>query len=65
MKQLATTRYRLDCYSLGAKTDGLPGMLSEFRSGRPVTAWLCKGMQCMPPVHSQEELDRLMLDPEG
>jgi len=65
MQQLATQRYRLDCYLLGAKTDGLPGMLSAFRADRPVTAWLCKGMQCMPPVHSHEELDRLMSDPKG
>jgi hypothetical protein len=61
-KQWAATRYRLDCYLLGAKTEGLPGMLCEFRSDRPVTAWLCRGMQCLPPVNSQEELDRLMSD---
>ena len=61
-KQWAATRYRLDCYLLGAKTEGLPGMLSEFRTNRPVTAWLCRGMQCLPPVNSQEELDRLMSD---
>ena len=65
MKQQATARHRLDCYLLGAKTDGLPGMLSEFRSERPATAWLCRGMQCMPPAHSLEELDRLMSDAEG
>jgi len=65
MKQLATGRYRLDCYLLGAKTDGLPGMLSAFRTERPVSAWLCRGTQCMPPVHSKEELDHLMSDPKG
>jgi len=65
MKLLATKRFRLDCYLLGAESDGLPGMLSAFRTERPVAAWLCKGMQCLPPVHSQEELDRLMADPKG
>ena len=61
-KRWAASCYRLDCYLLGAKTEGLPGMLSEFRTDRPVTAWLCRGMQCLPPVNSQEELDRLMSD---
>ena len=64
IKQRVAARYRLDCYLLGEKTDGLPGMLSEFCTERPVTAWLCRGTQCLPPVHSEEELDHLMSDAE-
>jgi uncharacterized protein YyaL (SSP411 family) len=49
---------------LGATSKGLPGLLDRFRTERPVTAWLCRGMQCLPPVESGDELDRLMSDTE-
>jgi len=62
MKQRAATQHGLDCYLLGATSAGLPGMLGEFHSQRPVTAWLCRGTQCLPPVYSEDELDRLMSD---
>jgi uncharacterized protein YyaL (SSP411 family) len=65
MKRWAESRYRLDCYLVGPAVDQLPGILREFRSDQPVTAWLCRGTQCLPPVHSQAELDRLMLETEG
>ena len=60
MKQWVERRYRLDCYLVGPTVDGLPGVLSEFRSDRPVTAWLCRGTQCLPPVETHDELDRLL-----
>jgi uncharacterized protein YyaL (SSP411 family) len=60
MKRWAESRYRLDCYLIGPEVDGLPGVLSEFRSAKPVTAWLCRGTQCLPPVETQDELGRLL-----
>jgi hypothetical protein len=55
----------LDCYQLGpaaADTAGgrLPGILGEFRSQRPATAWLCLGMRCLPPANTRSELERLV-----
>jgi uncharacterized protein YyaL (SSP411 family) len=66
-KQWAEGRYRVDCYLLGAvdgnEVDaGLPGILGGFRSEQPATAWLCKGMRCLPPARSRVELERLLAD---
>jgi uncharacterized protein YyaL (SSP411 family) len=64
-KRWAEGRYRVDCYLLGA-VDGdeggadLPGILGGFRSERPATAWLCRGMRCLPPARSRGELEQLM-----
>jgi hypothetical protein len=59
--------YRVDCYLLGAADEGeenagLPGILGGFRSERPATAWLCRGMRCLPPAHSRAELEQLLTD---
>jgi hypothetical protein len=62
LKQWAEGRHRLDCYLVGPAVDGLPGILREFRTDQPATAWLCRGMQCLPPVHSADGLDDLMSD---
>ncbi|MGD8346378.1 MAG: hypothetical protein PVI83_03980, partial [Lysobacterales bacterium] len=51
---------RLDCYWLESPVDSLPGMLRDYRSDEAVTAWLCRGTVCLPPVHTREELDRLL-----
>jgi uncharacterized protein YyaL (SSP411 family) len=58
LRQWVEGRERLDSYLIGAPDDTLPGILREFRSSEPVTAWLCLGLRCMPPVHSAEELAR-------
>ncbi|HET6592174.1 MAG TPA: thioredoxin domain-containing protein [Xanthomonadales bacterium] len=60
MQAWAEGRYQVDCYVVGPAVDGLPGILSQFRSDRPVAAWLCRGTQCLPPVENQGDLDRLM-----
>jgi hypothetical protein len=67
-KRWAEDHYGVDCYLLGPDaTDRggarLPGILGEFRSERPATAWLCMGMRCLPPAHSRNELERLLADP--
>jgi hypothetical protein len=49
---------RVDCYLIGAPDDTLPGILAEFRTTEPATAWLCRGLQCLPPAHSIAELER-------
>jgi hypothetical protein len=64
-KSWAEARFRLDCYLLGPSPEGqdahdLPGILGGFRTDRPATGWLCMGMRCLPPVHSRDELERLI-----
>jgi len=49
---------QVDCYLIGPPDDALPGILKEYRSADPVTAWLCRGMHCLPPVRSREELQQ-------
>ena len=64
-KRWAEGRYGVDCYMVGtsaAAGTGLPGILGEFRAHGSATAWLCMGMRCLPPAHSRDELERLMLD---
>lgn len=51
---------RLDCYWLESPDESLPGMLRDYRSDTAVTAWLCRGTVCLPPVHTREELERLL-----
>jgi len=56
LKQWVNTGYQVDCYVIGQARDSLPGILAEYRSSEPVTAWVCHGMQCMPPAESREVL---------
>lgn len=60
LKAWVDRRYRVDCYLIAPADDALPGLLGEFRSKEPVTAWLCRGTQCLPPVHTEDELKRLL-----
>jgi uncharacterized protein YyaL (SSP411 family) len=60
LKRWVEDDYRVDCYLIGPPDPGLPGMLSGYRSAEPVTAWLCRGMHCLPPVHSRAELKSLL-----
>jgi len=60
MKQWVESRHALDCYLVGPEVEDLPAMLRQFRTDHPVAAWLCRDMQCMPPVHSLDDLQRLM-----
>jgi uncharacterized protein YyaL (SSP411 family) len=62
-QQIALKRWvddhdQVDCYLIGPPDESLPGILREYRSADPVTAWLCRGMHCLPPVGSREELER-------
>ncbi|RPH98517.1 MAG: thioredoxin domain-containing protein [Lysobacterales bacterium] len=66
-KRWVESRHAVDCYLLGAAATApegarLPGILGEFRSQRPATAWLCLGMRCLPPAHSRDQLESLLLD---
>ena len=54
------SRYRVDCYLIEPTQDALPGMLDAYRSSEPVTAWLCRGTQCLPAVRTEDELKRLL-----
>jgi uncharacterized protein YyaL (SSP411 family) len=55
----------IDCYLIGAPDDTLPGILADFRTTEPATAWLCRGLQCLPPAHTLEELERRLEEPDG
>ena len=60
MATMARTRNGTDCYLIGPPDDKLPGILREYRTEEPATAWLCRGTQCLPPVHTEQELERLL-----
>jgi uncharacterized protein YyaL (SSP411 family) len=60
LKAWAEAEYRVDCYLIGPSDAALPGILGAYRSDEPVTAWLCRGMHCLPPAHSREALKRLL-----
>ena len=60
LKSWVEGRYRLDCYLIGAADGSLPGILKDYRGDEPVTAWLCRGLHCLPPAHSRDELKRLL-----
>jgi len=61
-KQWAESNYQVDCYQIGPENGKLPGILREYRSDEPATAWLCHGMQCMPPAESREKLKQQLED---
>jgi uncharacterized protein YyaL (SSP411 family) len=61
LKRWVDGRDRVDCYLIGPPDETLPGILREYRSDEPVTAWLCRGMHCLPPVNSLEELEQQLV----
>jgi uncharacterized protein YyaL (SSP411 family) len=60
LKQWVEANYRVDCYLIGPADTTLPGILSEYSSEESATAWLCRGMHCLPPVHTREQLRELL-----
>jgi len=42
-------------YAIDNRISGLPGLLAERQATDGVTAWVCEGSRCLPPIHSQEE----------
>ena len=60
LKKWVESNYRVDCYLIGPADRTLPGILREYHSDKPVTAWLCRGMHCLPPAHSREELEAML-----
>ena len=58
LKEWVDDNYRLDCYLIRPSDRELPGILGEYRSDGPVTAWLCRGMQCLPPASTRDELEQ-------
>jgi uncharacterized protein YyaL (SSP411 family) len=56
LKQWANDNYKVDCYLIGQAKDSLPGILAEYHSSEPVTAWVCHGAKCLPPAESREAL---------
>jgi len=56
LKQWVNSNYQVDCYVIGQAKDSLPGILAEYDSNEPVSAWVCHGMKCLPPARSREAL---------
>ena len=65
LKQWVNTGYQVDCYLIGQAQDSLPGILSQYLSCEPVTAWVCHGMRCMPPAESREALKQRLEETNG
>ena len=65
LKQWVNTSYQVDCYVIGQAQDSLPGILSQYLSCEPVTAWVCHGMRCMPPAESREALKQRLEETNG
>ena len=49
-------------YVIPAESSKLPGLLAERTSTAPVTAWLCAGHQCQPPIADLQEFTRQLND---
>jgi uncharacterized protein YyaL (SSP411 family) len=62
LKQWARSHYRVDCYQIGSADPTLPGILGEYRSDEPLTAWLCRGLHCEAPARSRRELESRLGD---
>jgi len=60
-KRWAESNYQVDCYLIGPENGKLPGILREYQSSKPATAWVCHGMQCMPAANSRELLKKQLL----
>ena len=45
-----------------AENDELPAALAEKSMSDTVTAYVCEGMQCLPPVSSRQEWNTLIVD---
>jgi len=69
LKTWADSRFPVKCYLVqvaGGDTSPqegdkpLPGLLAGFKTREPATAWVCRGMKCLPPVHSREALRELL-----
>jgi uncharacterized protein YyaL (SSP411 family) len=60
-KRWAESNYQVDCYLIGLLNGKLPGILREYQSSEPATAWVCHGMKCMPAVNSRELLKKQLL----
>jgi uncharacterized protein YyaL (SSP411 family) len=60
LKRWVENDYQVNCYLIAPPDRGLPGVLSGYVTERPVAAWLCRGMHCLPPAHSTEDLKSLL-----
>ena len=57
-KQWAESNYQVDCYLIGPVNGNFPGILREYRTSEPATAWVCQGAQCLPAESDRVERDK-------
>jgi uncharacterized protein YyaL (SSP411 family) len=60
LKRWVDEHDQVDCYLIGPVDDTLPGILRQYRSTDPVTAWLCRGTRCLAPVQTRAALKEQM-----
>jgi uncharacterized protein YyaL (SSP411 family) len=53
---------RVMCFSIPSGVEPLPGLLSAHKITAEVAAYVCYGHQCLPPIHTPAELDRILDD---
>lgn len=58
--QQAALGHRRRVYAIPLDAEGLPASLAQRQPQGPVRAWLCRGVQCQPPVDSLPELEALI-----
>ncbi|TDJ64947.1 MAG: thioredoxin domain-containing protein [Proteobacteria bacterium] len=47
-------------FAIPTEAHDLPGLLSHHTATRTVTAYVCRGHQCLAPIHDLAELERLL-----
>ncbi len=56
---------RRQCFVIPDESDGLPGLLAERRPRDGGVAWLCRGLQCLPPIDDPARLREALDTPAG
>ncbi len=54
--------HQVNCYAIGPDSGGLPGILSHLDTDEAAAAFVCRGLECLPPVEGIEELNRLLTE---
>jgi uncharacterized protein YyaL (SSP411 family) len=59
---IARGRHRVNCYALETGGRALPGILGAIEPRPGAAAYVCRGLECLPPAASAEELLKLLED---
>jgi uncharacterized protein YyaL (SSP411 family) len=59
-KEAIPGHHQVNCYAFGPDAGGLRGILGNFDRSHGTRALVCRGLQCLPPVETTEELKQLL-----